>query len=103
TTHTSNSDGNVTDVLAYFYARSNSSERTAARDLAVMSSIRKILKEHKFYPYKFSLTCAMNLEDTACRPEFYEMILVRVQEEEYASFLDGRVEILQRRDCEPKK
>lgn len=69
-------------MLAYFEANPQSSQRCAEHELGVSrGSIQVILKKHKMHDYKFAKVQALNPEDFMKIINFWEMVLIKLQED----------------------
>lgn len=77
---TDDADLEVT-VLAYFHANPKASLRDARRDLGLsFTAIQRILKKHKWKPFKYHLLHNLKENDLFIRREFCEFLLLQTQE-----------------------
>lgn len=73
---------NVINVLGYFYAYPRASIPSTSEALGIkLSSVHRILREHKFHPFKFIKVQCLQPADEAIRKTFCENILIRIQED----------------------
>lgn len=71
------------NVMGFFYAHPQASIRDAERALRLSkTTIHKILKKHKFHPFKIQIVHHLKPEDLPRRVTFCEFILIKYQENE---------------------
>lgn len=69
-------------VLAFFAGNPNASTREAAQEFQIGNrSIWKILKKHKYRPYKYSLTQNLHQDDNIRRIQFCEWFIIKSQDD----------------------